>query len=268
MGVRQLTEADRERTLRFLEEESALNLFLIGDIHNYGFDKEFQQLWGDFDGDGDLRGVLLRYRGSWIPYAPGPFDVEGFARVIRAGREAAVLSGIDRVTEPFRGMQGLPFRWENKRRTHFARLTESTELDRMEKEVSSLPVRPMTLKDVPTLARLSEHIVEFESADREEELRASLKSGDARGYWAEDGGCAVAMARTAAENPASAMVVGVGTHPSYRQAGLATQLMIRLCRELLKEGKSLCLFYDNPRAGAIYRRLGFREIGYWDMIRV
>lgn len=126
----------------------------------------------------------------------------------------------------------------------------------------------MTLKDVPVLVRLSEQIVEFEGVDREEELRASLKSGDARGYWAEDEGCAVAMVRTAAENPASAMVVGVGTHPSYRQMGLATQLMIRLCRELLKEGKSLCLFYDNPRAGAIYHRLGFQEIGYWNMIRV
>ena len=34
MGIRQLTEMDREQTLRFLEMESALNLFLIGDIYN------------------------------------------------------------------------------------------------------------------------------------------------------------------------------------------------------------------------------------------
>lgn len=267
MGIRQLTEMDREQTLRFLEMESALNLFLIGDIYNYGFDQEFQQLWGDFDGTGQLRAVLLRYRGNWIPWAPGPFDVEGFAEVIRTGRETEMLSGIDRVTGAFRRIPGLPFRWDNRRQTHFARFTDADGLNRLEKEVS-LPIRPMTLEDVPLLSRLSEQIAEFASRDRAEELRASLESGDARGYWAEDGGRAVAMARTAAENPASAMVVGVGTHPSYRRQGLATQLMIRLCREVWSEGKSVCLFYDNPRAGAIYRRLGFREIGIWNMIGV
>lgn len=109
MGIRQLTETDRERTLQFLEVESALNLFLIGDIYNHGFDQKFQQLWGDFDGTGKLRGVLLRYRGSWIPRAPGSFDVEGFADVIRTGREVEMLSGIDRVTEAFQGFPVCPF---------------------------------------------------------------------------------------------------------------------------------------------------------------
>ena len=35
--------------------------------------------------------------------------------------------------------------------------------------------------------------------------------------------------------------------------------------DLLKEGKSLCLFYDNPKAGSIYHRLGFENIDRWTM---
>jgi hypothetical protein len=39
-----------------------------------------------------------------------------------------------------------------------------------------------------------------------------------------------------------------------------------LCRDLLGEGKTLCLFYDNPRAGSVYHRLGFETIDQWLML--
>lgn len=63
------------------------------------------------------------------------------------------------------------------------------------------------------------------------------------------------------------MIVGVATHPAHRRKGLATQLLIRLCEDLLSEGKTPCLFYDNPEAGSIYRRLGFTDVGTWVMYR-
>ncbi|WP_244527402.1 GNAT family N-acetyltransferase [Lihuaxuella thermophila] len=52
-----------------------------------------------------------------------------------------------------------------------------------------------------------------------------LRSGEARGSWIERDEKCIAMARTAAENSFSAMVIGVGTHPSYRRQGLATGWM-------------------------------------------
>ena len=36
--------------------------------------------------------------------------------------------------------------------------------------------------------------------------------------------------------------------------------------DLLNEQKTLCLFYDNPEAGAVYHKLGFKTIGKWKMI--
>jgi predicted GNAT family acetyltransferase len=41
--------------------------------------------------------------------------------------------------------------------------------------------------------------------------------------------------------------------------------MNALCLDVLAEGKTLCLFYDNPKAGSIYKRLGFKDIGFWSM---
>ena len=53
------------------------------------------------------------------------------------------------------------------------------------------------------------------------------------------------------------------THPDYRRRGLASACMSRLCGDLLSSGKVCCLTYDNPIAGAVYERLGFRIVSPW-----
>ena len=42
--------------------------------------------------------------------------------------------------------------------------------------------------------------------------------------------------------------------------------MHRLVVDLEARGKSSVLFFDNPAAGSIYHRLGFRDIGHWRML--
>ncbi|OYD08267.1 GNAT family N-acetyltransferase [Paludifilum halophilum] len=165
-------------------------------------------------------------------------------------------------------MKELPLDWSGLRTTYFTELTRSEHLDRMIQPLS-YQVRPMRLQDVPVIMELANTIDEFRgNAKAEEMLRHSLEKGESRGYWIESEGRAVSMVRTSAENPYAAMIVGVGTHVDFRRQGLATQLMARLCCEVLYEGKKLCLFYDNPRAGKIYKRLGFRDIGMWSMVKV
>jgi predicted GNAT family acetyltransferase len=90
-----------------------------------------------------------------------------------------------------------------------------------------------------------------------------LSDGSGRTFCAKFGGKIAAAASTTAETKTAAMVVSVMTHPDYRRGGYATSCVYRLCRELLSEGKGLCLFYDNPAAGSIYRKLGFEDIGKW-----
>ena len=59
------------------------------------------------------------------------------------------------------------------------------------------------------------------------------------------------------------MIVGVGTHPNYRNQGYATKCIVKICKELLDEQKIPCLFYDNEEAAKIYKKLGFQELGKW-----
>jgi uncharacterized protein len=35
---------------------------------------------------------------------------------------------------------------------------------------------------------------------------------------------------------------------------------------VLAENKTLCLFYDNQKAGSVYHRLGFETIGRWTIM--
>ncbi|WP_255256253.1 GNAT family N-acetyltransferase [Bacillus pseudomycoides] len=65
----------------------------------------------------------------------------------------------------------------------------------------------------------------------------------------------------------SAMVVGVCTHSNYRVKGYASLILQKMIQDFIKEGRTLCLFYNNPAAGWIYKRLGFKDIGMWTMYR-
>ncbi len=96
--IRRLTERDHETCIALISKRPAENLFIIGDIEAYGYDQPFQQLWGDFADDGQLRAVLLNYEGNYIPYAESQFNAEGFAAIIKTDQNSIMLSGLLQVT--------------------------------------------------------------------------------------------------------------------------------------------------------------------------
>ena len=78
----------------------------------------------------------------------------------------------------------------------------------------------------------------------------------------------ISVASTSAENSESAMVVGVATVKEHRGKGYASAVVRALCQDCFERGKKyICLFYDNPVAGRIYNRIGFKELGEYGMLR-
>jgi hypothetical protein len=63
------------------------------------------------------------------------------------------------------------------------------------------------------------------------------------------------------------MLIGVCTEERHRRKGYASACVYYLVSSLERRGKSACLFFRNPAAGAIYHRLGFKDIGMWTMLR-
>jgi len=260
--IRKLTEADRELCLDFVGAKPAENLFIIGDIEAFGFDQDFQEIWGDFGEDGRLRAVLLRYEKNAIPYAEGDYDVEAFVRLIDKWGVDTV-SGLEAVTEPLLRRINTA---QTPRRLFYAQCASDGGLDPT-LDVSC--VRRAGTGEVAKLIDLYNHIPEFSgSARRPESMKRSMEKGIARSYYIADGERIVSSASTTAETASAAMVVAVCTHPAYKSKGYATRCLTKLTRDLLQEGKIPCLFYDNPEAGKIYRRLGYENIGIWTMADV
>jgi len=161
-----------------LAPESALNLFIIGDIENNGFEADFQDVWGDVDADGRLRGVLLRYFGSFIPYAPGEFDLDGFAGILRDHRDRMrALSGIERVVSRFEGYPHLIQQPARRRTLFFMELRSGERLEAMKRKVPFSLERAVP-DDVPAILNLWRHIEGFQATeDSERMMRHELEQG-------------------------------------------------------------------------------------------
>ncbi|WP_318036206.1 GNAT family N-acetyltransferase [Halobacillus amylolyticus] len=216
---------------------------------------------GDFHRDGQLKAVLLKYHNNYIAYANESFDAKGFAAIINEDPEFMQLSGLQVITEKI-----LPYIKVGSLRTRSLYYAKCDGAEKLSIDVDISQVKLATTNDVQRIVHLQNQIPEFERDNtREDSIRKGMEQKSARVYFSEDNGTMISSASTTAENSMSAMVVGVCTHPNYKRKGYASTCMHKLCQDLLAEGKMLCLFYDNPEAGSIYKRLGFEDIGMWMM---
>jgi uncharacterized protein len=259
--IRKMTKNDHEQVLAFLSEEPSINLFIIGDLEAFGYDSDFQEIWAEFDEKEEIRAVLLRFYQSFIPYAKGEFGVNEFVAIMKNYNQPIYLSGKTDLVEKFEAFDDLVL--GKKQVTYFAECLTDEHLG-----ATHLDIKKADLEDVDRIIELRSSIEEFQvRSDARDILLQSMKSNTGRTYYTEENGVMTACVSTTAENSLSAMIVGVCTRKEYRRQGLATAIMQRLFQDVLAEGKVLCLFYDNPAAGRIYKRLGFNDIGMWTMHR-
>nr|HMN31062.1 hypothetical protein [Caldilineaceae bacterium] len=83
---RLLTAADGTQVIALLNQEPALNLFMLGNLEKLGFQHELSQFWGDFaDEVGEqprLRGVINRYMTGWALYGQPDTNWASLAHVL------------------------------------------------------------------------------------------------------------------------------------------------------------------------------------------
>lgn len=256
--IRRLDKNDHEQCMELLKPKAAENLFILGDIEAYGYDQDFQKLWGDFDEKGNLRAVLLKFYKNYIPYAADAnFDHEGLASVISKDPEFRSLNGLKNVTS-------LLLPWIRQKQIDCRELYYS-KCDQLQELATSWQVKIAGVQDIDRVMDLYRQVSSFVDINPVAK-RIDMENGVARTYYIEVDGQMVSSASTAAENTMSAMIVGVCTLEAYEKKGMASACVYQLCRDVMAEGKELCLFYDNPDAGRIYERLGFKCIDKWMMV--
>lgn len=260
--LRVCTEADRATIMALIERKPAENLFLISDIEAYGFDSSIQKVWGQFE-DGKLIAILLKYCSNYIIYSEQDYDIEGFASIINKSIGKFEVSGLQHIVKQIRPfIKGKTIRDVE---TYYAKCTKLAYSLKDQYE----DVKKLEPHEYEENIQLLQSIPEFVNGHFSVEARERAeKDQTGRTYIIRDeNGTMVTSATSTAENKTGAMIVGVGTKPGYAKKGYATRNMEKLCSDLLKEGKTLCLFYSNPSAGAIYKRIGYKDIGMWTLLR-
>ena len=261
--IRKLSETDRHKLMEFVCKKPAENLFIIGDVEAFGFDNSFQTLWGQFNEAGGLIAVLLKYESNYIPYAEGEYDTAGFAEIINSDPQMCELSGLKEVVEKLEPL--IPKKKRSHNSFYYAKCKRLLEV-KSDEELKK--VEKLTLNEIEENVELLKRVPEFRASNiTVESKKRMFEKNTGRTYFIRVNGEMAATASSTAENSSSAMIVAVATKEHFKRQGLATDCMIKLCKDLLAEGKELCLYYDNPDAGKIYRRLGFEDIGFWNMYR-
>jgi len=249
------SENDREAILSFSRQEPHLSHFIVGDIENFGFDKDFQDVWVDVD-RGELRAVLLRYHINYPLYAPGDFDVEGAARIISGHDGFWKVNGESGTVDRIIAQMKLEHVYSNLILT----LSERDRIpDRDTGHVESIGLDDAREVFDLMLANLIDDEGEFPF----EGFRINLETGTGRTWVVRHYGSIVSAASTVAETSSGAMIIGVVTDPGHRGRGYASDCMTVLSQTLTSEGRECILFYSNPTAGAIYRRIGYTDRGGW-----
>lgn len=263
--MKKLTALHFKDAMAYALLEPEFNLFLIGDLENYGMESENVSVYtADSWTEGTLPYLILDYRNNFLFYSHNSTYSKVEVADFLSGSQMRNLSGKRELIEPLipflKGLELVP--------TYLARLNRpAIPAD------PSFPARRLMPDDIESICALLKQIDEFftlRSKTEEENRKDILNSmtNEGRMYGVFENGRLAAVAGTSAENSMSAMVVSVATLPAYRGRGYATQLVTRLCRDCLNDGmKFLCLFYDNPEAGVIYRKIGFKELGQYAMVR-
>jgi hypothetical protein len=259
--IRLLTETDRKSVLNYLYQEPEFNIFPIGDIETFGFDQDFQRVYGEFDQDGQYLSILLRYRVHAIYYADQLHFNEDYLKIFKDD-PFEHLSGKSQLIDLMK-----PYLSNYKyNQMYFCKATSlsSQDINPLGIEIQHLKTRDEARKIHDLLLQIPEFRITKDPEGFVDGKMQSIQMGEC--LFIKEKDKVISTVSTTAETTKSAMVVAVATDKNNRHKGYASLLMKRLMSIYFEEKKkSLCLFYDNPEAGKIYLRLGFKEMGTWTL---
>ena len=217
--MKKLTASHYNDAMAYALLEPEFNLFLIGDLENYGLESENVSVYtADTWTGGTLPYFILDYRSNFLFYSHTTDYNKAEVAEFLSEFQMRNLSGKRELLEPLmpflKGLELVP--------TYLARLNQTAIPDD-----PAFPARRLLPDDIDAIYSLLKQIDEFftmrsktEEENREDILNSMTNEG--RMYGVFENGTLAAVAGTSAENSMSAMVVSVATLPEYRGRGYAT----------------------------------------------
>jgi predicted GNAT family acetyltransferase len=258
-----LSNVDIPAVLAYIEAEKEVNLFIEGDIELYGLESEAVDLFAFGD---DWDSLVLRYYENYVIASnKADPDLQQVASFLK-GQNVLCLSAKEEYLVQIHHW----FPEVTVQGTYLCKLDKAS--FRPKSGSHQAPLR-LGGEHAEAIVGLYKQIDEFAKPYLEHEQEKTDQTRDnyekgCIGYGIFEDGKLVCTANITARSKNGAMIIGVATLPTYRKKGYASSVMSALCSQCFADGLTfLCLFYDNPLAGALYHSMGFETIGRWGMMR-
>lgn len=252
-----LNELYKDKVMDFITRDPDFNIYLIGNIYNYGMSNGFIDVWGSFNEE-KIDGILLRFFNVYIPYFNKSCkESNEFIKIIQNDKEARFIVGNKVIIDNMK----IKFNCDEEHSFKFCKMNRLKEHYKYKNKI-----KIANINDSKKIYSFNESISEFNGPNNNkiEMIEHTINSNTGRYYYIEnEEGKIISIVQTAAENPKGAMIVNVATANGYRGKGYVTEILSKICNDFIEENKCLYLFFDNDDAGKIYKKVGFEQIGDW-----
>lgn len=260
--MQKLYEQDRQKIMDYITKAPYVNLFIIGDLMEDGFNDEIQSFYGRYENE-ELVNIMMRYRDCSLHLYADELNAQDLSCIEN-------LIKTENITGFNFGEKTAPKikNWlaKNKWDLEECYLSVYTPNSRSAENFQTQP----TVTAIKATAADAAGIIDvisnaFPDSTEKVETVASDIARDARiTYIIKEGAETVCVASAVAFTDDAAMVIGVGTKESAREKGYATICVQALCEDLYQNNRRAVLFYFNQKAGSIYHKLGFiDQEKYW-----
>ncbi len=257
-------DADLPAAFELYRKDPNRFITCIMNLQVYGLHSSLLRAFGSFTQDGELTGLLLRYSNICLAADGDGMAGDAFAKVID---DETGLAGVRGAIETVRAVaQSLRhYKLSSMEVSTFMRLDEPIRLP----AETFTHVRGVTLDDLDLVSDLyAQAGVMYRSRMN---VRSMLERAPNSPFFAaqvnEDGRpLLVSAALLNIMSAEGGLIGGVFTRPEHRGRGWAAKCTAAVSLALQDQGRLPCLFYENPVAGRVYSRLGFREVAFWAVL--
>lgn len=257
-------EKDRQRILDYCLSEPIVNTFIIGDIENFGFSSEIQDVWYESQED-KIIGVILRYHTMLIVYSQNlNMDFKQIESIIDSNN-IELISGKKQVMDKL--YSKLKARYSRKD-SKLCKFTGDYPL--IDKDLELSIAGPDDAMDIALAYGDIEEFKSMYSPDvniRFNQIYNRIVSGEGIHVFIKEKGTIIAHGNTSAENSFSAMIGGLFTREDRRNNGYGSLIISYLTRYLLAKNKEVALFYEDDKYDSFFGNNGFEKISDWTLLR-
>lgn len=265
MNIVKLTSYNHKDVLKLFGNEIINYYFFIEELTRNNYEGEYFNVFGEYE-NGQLVSILLNNYNNITYYSNSDRSVDVYKNVLKE-LKFSKLSGNKEFIKKF-----LPYVNVKQDTLSYMGVVKDIVVERKYPNLSIKTIS--TKKEIEMqydLLKSTEEFIDSLPKNRDEYVENEfkrIKNTSDRIVYLSNGKEMVSSCATIMEGEKSAIIIGVVTNPKFRNKGYGTDVLIGLFSMLLDEGKYPYLFYNNPAARSVYKKIGMTEVCEWRVVLV